>query len=116
MPPSPIAQLVSEAVVYEGLIDIYAVAGIDKPELSSLSDEFLYGLAKAERPNLLLGLLRRLLSDEIHTRRRTNLVQPRRFAELLDEPINRHEPSVVDRRDHRRPSRPCEGAARVGYE
>jgi len=85
-----IAQLVSEAVVAEGVIDIYAAAGIDKPELSILSDEFLDGLARAERPNLQLELLRRLLNDEIRTQRRTNLVQARRFSELLDEAIHRY--------------------------
>lgn len=85
-----IAQLVSEAVVSEGVIDVYAAAGIDKPELSILSDEFLDGLAKAERPNLQLELLRRLLSDEIRSQRRTNLVQARRFSELLDEAIKRY--------------------------
>jgi type I restriction enzyme R subunit len=85
-----IAQLVSDAVVSEGVIDIYAAAGIDKPDLSILSDEFLDGLAKAERPNLQLELLRRLLSDEIRTQRSTNLVQSRRFSELLDEAINRY--------------------------
>jgi type I restriction enzyme R subunit len=85
-----ISQLVSEAVVSEGVIDVYAAAGIDKPELSILSDEFLDGLAKAERPNLQLELLRRLLNDEIKTQRRTNLVQARRFSELLDEAINRY--------------------------
>jgi type I restriction enzyme R subunit len=85
-----IAQLVSEAVVSEGVIDVYAVAGIDKPELSILSDEFLDGLAKAERPNLQLELLRRLLDDEIRSQRRTNLVQARRFSELLDAAINKY--------------------------
>ena len=60
-----IAQLVSEAVVSEGVIDVYAAAGIDKPELSILSDEFLDGLVGAERPNLQFELLRRLLDDEI---------------------------------------------------
>lgn len=85
-----IAQLVSEAVVSEGVIDVYAAAGIDKPELSILSDEFLDGLVGADRPNLQLELLRRLLDDEIRSQRRTNLVQARRFSELLDEAINRY--------------------------
>ncbi|QYG95314.1 type I restriction endonuclease subunit R [Iamia sp. SCSIO 61187] len=85
-----IAQLVSEAVVSEGVIDVYAAAGIDRPELSILSDEFLDGLVRAERPNLQLELLRRLLDDEIRSQKRTNLVQSRRFSELLDEVINRY--------------------------
>lgn len=85
-----IAQLVSEAVVADEVIDVYAAAGIEKPELSILSDEFLDGLAAAERPNLQIELLRRLLADEIRSQRRTNVVQSRRFSELLDEAINRY--------------------------
>jgi type I restriction enzyme R subunit len=85
-----IAQLVSEAVASEGVIDVYAAAGIDNPELSILSDEFLDGLAKAERPNLQLALLRKLLDDEIRTRRPTNLVQAHKFSELLDDAIHRY--------------------------
>jgi type I restriction enzyme, R subunit len=85
-----IAQLVSEAVVSEGVIDVYAAAGIENPELSILSDEFLEGLVQGDRPNLQLELLRRLLNDEIRSQRRTNLVQARRFSELLDEAINRY--------------------------
>ncbi|MCB1005071.1 MAG: DUF3387 domain-containing protein, partial [Acidimicrobiales bacterium] len=85
-----IAQLVSEAVVADEVIDIYAAAGIDKPELSILSEEFLDGLVSAERPNLQVELLRRLLDDEIRSQRRTNVVQSRRFSELLDEAINRY--------------------------
>jgi type I restriction enzyme R subunit len=85
-----IAQLVSEAVVSEGVIDVYAAAGIENPELSILSDEFLEGLLQGDRPNLQLELLRRLLNDEIRSQRRTNVVQARRFSELLDEAINRY--------------------------
>lgn len=86
-----IAQLVSEAVAGEEIVDIYAEAGIDKPELSILSDEFLDKLAVSERPNLQLELLRRLLSDQIRTLRRTNVVQSRRFSELLEAAINRYQ-------------------------
>ncbi|MGH9164618.1 MAG: type I restriction endonuclease subunit R [Acidimicrobiales bacterium] len=85
-----IAQLVSEAVVAEGVIDVYGAAGIDNPELSILSDQFLDRLASADRPNLQLELLRRLLNDEIRSQRRTNLVQARRFSDLLDQAINRY--------------------------
>jgi type I restriction enzyme R subunit len=85
-----IAQLVSEAVVAEGVMDVYAASGIENPELSILSDEFLDGLMSAERPNLQLELLRRLLNDEIRSQRRSNLVQARRFSEMLDEAIHRY--------------------------
>jgi len=69
---------------------VYKLAGIETPELSILSDEFLDGLAGKERPNLQMGLLRRLLNDQIKSVQRTNVVQARKFSEQLDEAINRY--------------------------
>jgi len=60
------------------------------PELSILSNEFLDGLASKDKPNLQMGLLRRLLNDQIKSVQRTNLVQARKFSEQLDEAINRY--------------------------
>lgn len=85
-----IRQLVDEAVTGEGVVDVYRLAGIETPELSILSDEFLDGLATKDKPNLQMGLLRRLLADQVRTVRRTNVVQGRRFSEQLDEAINRY--------------------------
>jgi type I restriction enzyme R subunit len=85
-----LGQLLNDAVTADQMIDIYKLAGVDTPELSILSDEFLDSLTQKEQPNLQLGLLRRLLSDQIHTVRRTNIVQARKFSELLDEAINRY--------------------------
>lgn len=85
-----IAQLVNEAVTADEVVDIYKLAGVETPELSILSDEFLDSLADKEKPNLQMGLLRRLLNDEIKTVRRTNIVQARRFSEQLEEAINRY--------------------------
>jgi len=82
-----IGQLVNEAVAANQVIDIYKLAGIEAPDLSILSDEFLDSLARKERPNLQVGLLRRLLDDQIHTVQRTNLVQARKFSEQLEEAI-----------------------------
>jgi type I restriction enzyme R subunit len=86
-----IAQLISSSVSGDGIIDVFAEAGLDKPELSILSDEFLESLAAADRPNLQLELLRRLLADQIRTIRRENVVQSRRFSDLLDAAINRYQ-------------------------
>ena len=69
----------------------YAEAGIDKPDLSILSDEFLNKLAASEKPNLQMELLRRLIAGQIQTLRRTNVVQSRRFSELLEGAINRYQ-------------------------
>ena len=86
-----IAQLVSSAVSGDEIIDVYAAAGLEKPDLSILSDEFLERIAASDRPNLQMEMLRRLLADQIRTLRRENLVQSRRFSELLDEAINRYQ-------------------------
>jgi len=85
-----IAQLVNEAVAADEVVDIYKLAGVETPELSILSDDFLDSLAAKEKPNLQMGLLRRLINDEIKTVRRTNIVQARRFSEQLEEAINRY--------------------------
>lgn len=85
-----LGQLLNEAVAADQVIDIYKLAGIATPELSILSDEFLDSLAQRERPNLQMGLLRRLLNDQIRTVQRTNIVQARKFSEQLEEAINRY--------------------------
>ena len=85
-----IGQLVNEAVTADEVVDIYKLAGVETPELSLLSDEFLDALADKDKPNLQMGLLRRLLNDEIKTVRRTNIVQARRFSEQLEEAVNRY--------------------------
>jgi type I restriction enzyme R subunit len=85
-----ISQLVNEAVAADQVIDIYKLAGVETPDLSILSDEFLDALAGKDRPNLQMGLLRRLLNDQIHTVQRTNLVQARKFSEQLEEAINKY--------------------------
>jgi len=85
-----ISQLVNEAVAADEVVDIYKLAGIDTPELSTLSDEFLDSLIGKDKPNLQMGLLRRLINDQIRTAQRTNVVQSRRFSEQLDEAINRY--------------------------
>ncbi len=85
-----LGQLLNEAVAADQVIDIYQMAGVDTPEISILSDAFLDSLSQKEKPNLQLGLLRRLLNDQIRTVQRKNLVQGRRFSEMLDEAIRRY--------------------------
>jgi type I restriction enzyme R subunit len=85
-----IGQLVNDAVSADEVIDVYKLAGVETPELSILSNDFLDGLATKELPNLQIGLLRRLLNDQIRTVQRSNLVQARLFSEQLDEVINRY--------------------------
>lgn len=83
-------QLLNEAVAADQVVDVYQLAGVETPEISILSDEFLDSLAEKEKPNLQMGLLRRLLNDQIRTVQRKNIVQGRRFSEMLDEAVNRY--------------------------
>ena len=69
------------------VIDIYAQAGLDRPDLSVLSDEFLESVKNADRPNLQMMMLRKLLTGEINAIRHTNIVQARMFSDMLDAAI-----------------------------
>ncbi len=79
-----IQQIVSKAVFPDGIVDIFAAAGLPKPEISILSDEFLADVKDLPHRNLAVELLQRLLKDEIRTRSRKNLIQSRSFAEMLE--------------------------------
>nr|WP_276974864.1 DUF3387 domain-containing protein [Ferrimicrobium acidiphilum] len=85
-----IRQLANEAVAADEVVDIYKLAGVDRPDLSILSDEFLNGLQIKEKPNLQMGLLQRLINDQIRSVQRTSIVQARRFSEQLEKAINRY--------------------------
>lgn len=85
-----IRQLVSKALIAEGVIDVFEVAGLKKPDISVLSEEFLDDLRGAEHKNLAAELLRKLLSDELKTKRRKNVVQAEAFSEKLERTIARY--------------------------
>lgn len=87
---SVLAQLVNESVTADQVVDVYQFAGMERPELSLLSDEFLDSIGTSDKPNLQLGLLRRLLNDQIRTLQRTNLVQSRKFSEMLTDAVKRY--------------------------
>jgi len=80
-------QMLSRAVASDEVIDIFKAAGLKKPDISILSDEFLAEVAGIPQRNLAVELLRKLLSDEIKLRQRTNLVQSRSFREMLERTI-----------------------------
>ncbi len=82
-----IRQLVAKAVTIDGVVDIFAAAGVAKPDISILSDEFLAEVRGLPQRNLAVELLRKLLSDELKSRSRRNLVQSRSFAELLERSV-----------------------------
>jgi len=78
-----IRQIVSGAVASDGVMDIFAVAGLKKPDISILSDKFLETVKASPHINLQLELLKKLLNDEIRSVSRTNVIQARKFSEML---------------------------------
>ncbi len=85
-----VRQIVSRAVAADGVVDIFAAAGIDKPEISVLSDEFLAEVKDLPQRNLALEALRKLLEDEIRLQACRNLVQSRRFLEMLENAVQKY--------------------------
>ncbi len=91
-----IRQIVSRAVSSDEVVDIFAAAGLRKPDISILSDEFLAEVQGMPHRNLAVELLRRLLQDEIKTRSRRNLVQSRSFAEMLEKQVRAYQNRAVE--------------------
>ncbi len=91
-----IRQIVSRALISDEVVDVFAAAGLKKPDISILSDEFLAEVRKMPHRNLAVELLRKLLASEIQARRRKNLVQARSFAELLERSIRRYQNRAIE--------------------
>ena len=86
-----VRQIISRAVASEGVMDIFAAAGLDRPDISVLSDEFLAEVQGMLQRNLAAELLQKLLNNEIAVRRRKNVVQARSFAEMLEQTLRRYQ-------------------------
>jgi len=74
----------------EGVVDIFAQAGIDRPDISLVSDKFLAEVKELPQRNLAAAALERLLRDEIKVRSRRNLIEARRFSEMLDATMRKY--------------------------
>jgi type I restriction enzyme R subunit len=91
-----VRQIISRAVAPEGVLDIFAAAGLQKPDISILSDQFLAEVRGMPQRNLAVELLQKLLKGEIGTRRRKNVVQARSFAEMLEQTIRRYQNRAIE--------------------
>ena len=91
-----VRQIISRAVASEGVIDIFAAAGLAKPDISILSDEFLAEVRGMSHRNLAVELLQKLLKGEVAMRRRKNVVQTRAFSEMLDQTIRRYQNRAIE--------------------
>ena len=91
-----IRQIVSRAIASDEIIDIFAAAGLKKPDISILSEEFLAEIRGMPQRNLAVEMLRKLLEGEIKTRGRKNIVQARSFAEMLENSIRRYQNRAIE--------------------
>ncbi len=91
-----IQQLVSQAITGGQVRDLFAEAGLRKPDISILSEEFLEEVRRLPQRNLAVELLRKLLGNEIKALGRTNLVQARHFSEMLEKTLRAYENRAVE--------------------
>jgi type I restriction enzyme, R subunit len=91
-----VRQIMSRAVTPEGVVDIFAAAGLQKPDISILSEEFLAEVRDMPQRNLAVELLQKLLKGELAMRRRKNVVQARSFVEMLDQTIRRYQNRAIE--------------------
>ncbi len=91
-----VRQIVSRAVASEGVVDIFAAAGLKKPDISILSEEFLAEVQGLPQRNLAVELLQKLLKGEIRTRSRKNVVQARSFSEMLEQALRRYQNRAIE--------------------
>jgi type I restriction enzyme, R subunit len=92
---SAIKQIIDSALTSDKVIDIFDAAGIKKPDISILSDEFLMEVQGMKHQNLALELLKKILNDEIKSRMRTNLVKSRKFLEMLEASIKKYQNNLL---------------------
>ena len=91
-----VRQIISRAVASEGVLDIFAAAGLNKPDISVLSDEFLAEVRGMPHRNLAVELLQKLLKGEVSQRRRKNVVQARSFSEMLEQVLRRYQNRAIE--------------------
>ncbi|TAK58526.1 MAG: type I restriction endonuclease subunit R, partial [Dehalococcoidia bacterium] len=91
-----IRQIISRAVASDEIVDIFAAAGLKKPDISILSDEFLAEVQGMPQRNLAVELLQKLLKGEIRTRSKRNVVQARSFADLLEQSLRRYQNRAIE--------------------
>lgn len=91
-----IRQIINDAIISKEVIDVFEAAGIAKPSIEILTDDFLNQIRDLPRKNLALELLKRLLNDEIKSRSNTNLVQSKKFSELLAQAVKRYQNGLIE--------------------
>lgn len=91
-----IRQIIGSAVVSGDVVDIFAAVGLDKPNIGLMDDEFLAQVRNLPEKNLAVELLERLLQGEIKSRFASNVVQDRKFSEMLADVIRRYQNRSIE--------------------
>ena len=89
-------QLLSKAMISEGVTDIFKLAGLASPDISILSEEFLKEVMKMPHQNLAIELLQRLIRDEVKTKFKTNVVKQRKFSDLLEKSLSKYANRAIE--------------------
>ena len=84
------------AIVGEGVTDVFKLAGLQSPDISILSDEFLKEVMKIPHKNLAVELLQRLINDEVKTKFKTNVVKQRKFSDLLEQSLSKYASRAIE--------------------
>lgn len=90
-----IKQIIDRAIVTDGIVDVFDAAGIKKPDISILSDEFLEEIKGMEKKNIALELLKKLLNDEIKIRNKRNHIQSKKMSEILEKAIKKYQTNLI---------------------
>ncbi|MRG27254.1 type I restriction endonuclease subunit R [Laceyella tengchongensis] len=91
-----INQLVSKSIISEGVVDILGAVGLNKPNIAILSDEFLAEVKGLKQKNLAVELLKRLLNGKVKTIAKRNLIQSKKFSEMLEESIIKYQNRTIE--------------------
>ena len=93
---SALKQILDNAIISDGVADVFALAGLDKPNIGLLSDEFLEDVRQMDSRNLAVELLEKLLRDEIRARARNNVVQEKKYGDRLLETLRKYHNRAIE--------------------
>ena len=95
-PNNAIKLIIDNALISEGIEDIFSLVGLEKPNIGILSDEFLEDLAHMKHKNLAIELLEKLLNDQIKAHNRTNVVQEKKFSDRLQATLGKYHNRAIE--------------------
>ena len=91
-----INQLISRSVISEEVVDVYKELGLENPDISILSDQFLEDVRTLPQKNLAIELLNRLINGKVKSIQRSNLIQARKFSEMLENALNKYNKRTIE--------------------